>query len=99
MADIRWENIGELSYEEGDAKFEAAIAKLKMGGKVPKLTPMERQILEFCHNRDMKKFLREEFDKHPIILNEDGELVGGNPFDKERGEKNRKPYIYEDYSL
>ena len=98
MADIRWENCGELSYDVADAKFEAEIARMRFGngGRKPKLNKMERQILEFCHERDMKKFLKEEFEKHPIILDDDGGLVGPNPFDKEREEKNKKPYIYED---
>ena len=78
----------ELSYEAADAKFAAAIARMRMGTmKVPKITPMERQILEFCHERNMKEFIREEFEKHPIHLNEAGELIGENPFDKEHTEK------------
>jgi hypothetical protein len=79
--------MNELSYDAADARFEAALANLKNGGKVPKLSSMERQILEFCHNRDMKEFLREEFEKHPIRLNGNGELVGENPFSKEKTER------------
>lgn len=85
----------ELSYVEADARFEQAIRNLKAGGKVPKLNSFERQLLEFCHGRDMKKFLKEEFEKHPIHLNDDGELIGENPFDKERN-GGQKPYLYED---
>lgn len=81
--------MNELAYEEADRRFEEAIAKIKLGigGIKPKLNSAERQILEFCHGRDMKEFLREEFEKHPIHLNESGELVGENPFDKERKEE------------
>lgn len=82
----------ELSYEAADARFEAAIASMRMGGKIPKLTSAERQILEFCHGRDMKKFLKEEFERHPIRLDENGELIGGNPFDKERSGEPRKVF-------
>ena len=32
----------------------------------------------------MREFLKEEFEKHPIKLNESGELIGRNPFDVER---------------
>lgn len=53
-------------------------------GEIPKLSTEEMSILEFCHNRDMKAFLREEFARHPIILDESGGLIGGNPFASER---------------
>lgn len=73
---------------ESDVKFAAALAKMRTGFmKIPKITRAEREILEFCHGRDMKKFIKEEFEKHPIKLNEFGELVGENPFDKERRER------------
>ena len=80
--------MAELSYVDADARFEAAMARLKFGmaGKKPQLNSMERQILEFCHNRDMKQYLKEEFEKHPIHLDEDGNLIGENPFDRERKE-------------
>lgn len=55
-------------------------------GKI-KLTEAEMDLVRFCHGRDMKAFLKEEFDKHPIIIGESGELVGGNPFEKERRER------------
>ena len=84
------------SYEEADKRFEAALAKLKMGGKVPKLNRYERDLLEFCAGRDMKEYLREEFERHPIRLDENGNLIGKNPFDEEREKKeNTVPYIYE----
>lgn len=70
-----------------DERFDAAARQLFRGGKIPKINAMERKILEFCHNRDMKEFLREEFERHPIRLDENGELIGGNPFDKERRER------------
>ena len=55
-------------------------------GDIPKITEAEYDLLTFCHNRDMIQFLREEFEKHPIILDENGGLVGENPFKKERRE-------------
>lgn len=81
------DNFYEHNYEREDALFEKALSnyygKLK---KVPKISNAEYEILEFCHNRNMKEFLREEFEKHPIKLDDDGNLVGENPFDKERRE-------------
>ena len=74
----------EYDYSAGDKLFERNIARMKMGVmKVPKLSYEERKLLEFCHGRDMKQFLKEEFEKHPIILNEDGELISPNPFTHE----------------
>lgn len=55
-------------------------------GKI-KITEAEMDLVRFCHGRDMKAFLREEFEKHPIVLDENGCLVGGNPFEKERRER------------
>jgi len=73
------------NYERADRNFDKAFNEFKLGfKKVPKINAMERKILEFCHNRDMKEFLREEFEKHPIKLDENGNLIGENPFDKER---------------
>lgn len=75
-----------MSYDDAlsDAKFEQAIIKMKNGFKKPKLNRAELKLLEFCHGRDMKEFLREQFEKYPIKLNANGELIGENPFDKER---------------
>lgn len=55
-------------------------------GKI-KLTEAEMDLVRFCHGRDMKAFIKEEFEKHPIVLDENGCLVGGNPFEKERRER------------
>ena len=71
-----------------DEKFEKAILNLRLNAKkVPKLNSAERALLEFCHGRNMREFLKEEFEKHPIRLDENGDLIGGNPFDKERRER------------
>lgn len=81
-------NYYEGSYEKQDKNFNGALDALRLKlKKAPKINPMERKILEFCHNRDMKEFLREEFEKHPIRLDPDGNLIGENPFDKERRER------------
>lgn len=71
-----------------DERYEQAFSlsnlrALYKAGKI-KLNESEKEILQFCHDRDMVQFLREEFERHPIILNEDGSLKYGNPFDKER---------------
>ena len=79
----RWEH--ELTPEQ---RYQLELANLKLGlKKAPKLNQAERALLEFCHERDMHEFLREEFERHPIKLNGDGELIGENPFDRERKER------------
>lgn len=81
-------NYYEGNYERSEETFGKSIAEMKLGlKKVPKINAMERKILEFCHNRDIKEFLREEFEKHPIKLDDNGNLIGENPFDKERRER------------
>ena len=98
--DFNWEDQYILSESIGDDRWESAIREIEMGvRKVPKLTREEYEVLQFCHGRDMRQFLKEEFERHPIILNEDGELVGENPFDRDRrllGEA-RRQMSYEDY--
>lgn len=44
--------------------------------KKPTLSREERQLLEFCASVDMREFIREEFEKHPLIW-EDGILKKG----------------------
>ena len=70
-----------------DEQFYRDLENLRLKyklGDIPKITNIERQILEFCHSRDMIQFLKEEFEKHPILLDEDGGLIGENPFKNER---------------
>jgi len=81
------ESITYPSMTRKDELFERDLEQLRLKyrmGQIPKINAAERGILEFCHQRDMKEFLREEFEKHPIVLDEDGGLVGENPFEKER---------------
>lgn len=35
-------------------------------GNIKKLAKEELDLLQFCHDTDMKKFLKEEFEKHPL---------------------------------
>ena len=87
MANTIWETPLEFDETIYDERFDAAVRDMKLGlKKPPKLTRDEYEVLEFCHNRDMRAFLREEFRRHPIVLDENGGLVGENPFDKERRE-------------
>ena len=82
-------------YATANLRFKRAIERLRlsMGGrKAPKINDEERKILEFCAGRNMRQFLKEEFEKHPIRLNEHGELIGENPFDKERGGRRYHSY-------
>ena len=86
---------GEFNPEE-TKNFYNEMRRLYAAGKIKKLTPQEREILEFCHERDMKDFLREEFAAHPIKIADDVEpsprwnLPTNNRF--------QQPLIVEKYS-
>lgn len=55
-------NIGEK--EELFAQNCGVLHEMYKSGKI-RLTNDERELLEFCHNTDMRKFLQEEFSKNP----------------------------------
>lgn len=67
-----------MAMDEKDALFEQNLALLKAKyrtGDIPKISRMERQILEFCHGRDMVEFVREEFRNNPILYDENGNAI------------------------
>lgn len=74
----------ELQSEDFQRTYNT-MKELYHSGKIPKLNEDEMDVLRFCHDRDMVQFLKEEFTRHPIVLDENGGLKYGNPFDKERG--------------
>lgn len=49
-----------------DAKFMADFNSIGKTKKAPQLTKEEMNLLEFCHNTDMHKFIKEEFAKNKI---------------------------------
>ena len=55
-------------------------------GKIKKLNEHEMSLLRFCHGIDVKKFIKEEFEKNPIILktDENGYLYAELPKRKEK---------------
>lgn len=57
--------------EERYNKKQAAFKKLFETGEISKLNRHEMDLLKFCHETDMKSFLKEEFEKHPINLKHD----------------------------
>ena len=63
--DKLWEH--NSSYEELHRRY--------VNGEIEHLNNAEFSILEFCHNHDMIEFLREEFTKHPIKVDEEGGLI------------------------
>ena len=50
------------------------LRELYRSGKIAGLNEYERELLEFCHNTDMPKYLKENVWDKPIVLNEDGSL-------------------------
>lgn len=66
--------MSEEIYEEierADDKFlgENELRELYKRKKL-KLNKYERNVLEICHNMDVISFLKEEFEKNPIIFDE-----------------------------
>ena len=41
-------------------------------GQLAGLDDFERELLQFCHDRDMRKYLKENVWDKPIVLDEDG---------------------------
>lgn len=50
------------------------LRELYRSGKIGGLNQYERELLEFCHNTDMPKYLKENVWDKPIVLNGDGSL-------------------------
>lgn len=68
-ADI-YEEDGSINKERYQKK-QADFKNLFETGEIPKLNRQEMDLLKFCHETDMKSFLKEEFEKHPINLKKD----------------------------
>lgn len=69
-------DISETLNYSGNEEYEYFRAQYKLG-KIPKLNKDEMSLLEFCHNTDMRAFLKEEFTKHPInSADADGGILG-----------------------
>lgn len=50
------------------------LRELYRSGSFGGLNKYERELLEFCHNTDMPKYLKENVGDKPIVLNEDGSV-------------------------
>lgn len=50
-------------------------------GKIKQLNRHEMELLKFCHGIDVKKFIKEEFERNPIVLDRDenGNVYVKNP--------------------
>lgn len=51
-----------------DSREEQFFKDIKLINRknAPKITHDEMELLKFCHGRDMKKFIKEEFEENPI---------------------------------
>lgn len=59
----------------GEINFDLDVLKeMYKQGKIQNLDEYEMALLKFCHGIDVKKCLKEEFEKHPITLTEDCEI-------------------------
>ena len=52
----------------GDNNF---LHELYKQGKIKKLDRYEMDLLKFCNGINVREFIKEEFDRHPIILKKD----------------------------
>lgn len=70
------ENFEKLEEQQiqGISEFNMLKARFR-AGKVAKINRAEREILEFCHGRDMVEFVREEFRRNPILYDEYGNVI------------------------
>lgn len=59
---------------QGISEFNMLKAQFR-AGKISKINRAEREILEFCHGRDMVEFVREEFRRNPILYDEYGNVI------------------------
>lgn len=68
-------------------------------GQIKKLNEEEMKLLRFCHGIDVKQFIKEEFEKNPIIIkrDENGYIYAETPNRKQpdNDSKPPKPSIYD----
>lgn len=58
------ENENYNNYLNNDTSYYSDL--IRPGQNVQKITREEYKLLEFCHNTNIKEFLREEFRRNPI---------------------------------
>lgn len=66
-------------------------------GKLQGLNHYERDLLEFCHNRDMREYLRENVWDKPIVLNDDGGINWNRTKFRREEPQQRRILSEEDY--
>ena len=50
------------------------LKEMYQSGDIPSLNKHERELLEFCHGRDMRQYIKENVWDKPIVLNSDGSV-------------------------
>lgn len=60
-------------------------------GTLQGLDDYERELLEFCHDRDMREYLRENVWEKPIVLNSDGGIDWGKTRFQRSGQRHVLP--------
>ena len=68
-------------------------------GQIKKLNEEEMKLLRFCHGTDVKSFIKEEFERNPIIIKKDenGYIYAETPNRPKPNNDNKppKPSIYD----
>jgi len=57
--------INEEDEFRNDLENTSLFKEAYRNGKIPKINSYEMDLLKFCHSVDMRKFLKEEFEKNP----------------------------------
>ena len=55
-----------LTNPEKESTFTNKLKAERVSNNIPMINQDEMELLRFCHERDMRKFLREEFTNNPI---------------------------------
>ena len=55
-----------LTNPEKESTFINKLKAERVSKNIPMINQDEMELLRFCHERDMRKFLREEFTNNPI---------------------------------
>ena len=95
--------LGSAYNREGDFDYSMMqrtnnrLRDMYNNGQIKKLNEEEMKLLRFCHGIDVRNFIKEEFERNPIILkrDENGYFYAETPGRKPDNNKPKQPSIYD----
>ena len=95
--------LGSAYNREGDFDYSMMqrtnnrLRDMYNNGQIKKLNEEEMKLLRFCHGIDVRSFIKEEFERNPIILkhDENGYFYAETPGRKPDNNKPKQPSIYD----